>query len=198
MKRLLTLIVLLVIFATGWYFVSPLIFNTTVEEEFPFDIPTEEEIAQMTEEEKRTLEMKMLEEAAKLPDTVMGEAMPAEGVTPETEPMALYMGQFKDADSFHKGSGDATIYRLPNGERLLRMEDLNVTNGPDLRVLLVKNSDPQNRDDVGDDYIELGKLKGNKGNQNYEIPDSVDVDEYGSIVIYCKPFHVIFSVATLN
>lgn len=47
-------------------------------------------------------------------------------------------------------------------------------------------------------YVDLGKLKGNKGNQNYTIPDDVDVAAQGSIVIYCKPFHVIFSVASLQ
>ncbi|MAZ41096.1 hypothetical protein CL654_03185 [bacterium] len=198
MNKLLIAIIVIIILGAGWYFVSPLFLSTTVEDKFPFSVPTEEEFEQMTDEEKFELEMKMLEEAAKQPDVVMEETMPAEGVTPETEPAALASGEFKDADSFHKGSGDATIYRLPDGERLLRMENFDVTNGPDLRVLLVKNSDPMSRSDVGDDYIELGKLKGNKGNQNYEIPDDVDVDEYGSVVIYCKPFHVIFSTATLN
>ena len=47
-------------------------------------------------------------------------------------------------------------------------------------------------------FVDLGKLKGNRGNQNYEIPDGVDVAAQGSVVIYCMPFHVIFSVASLR
>ena len=47
-------------------------------------------------------------------------------------------------------------------------------------------------------YVNIGKLKGNKGNQNYPIPDEVDVSIQGSVVIYCVPFHVIFSVASLR
>ena len=47
-------------------------------------------------------------------------------------------------------------------------------------------------------YLDLGPLKGNRGNQNYEIPADVDLSEYGSVVIYCQPFHVIFATAPLN
>ncbi len=51
---------------------------------------------------------------------------------------------------------------------------------------------------MGADMIDLGSLKGNVGDQNYEIPADVDLSEYQSIVIYCQPFHVVFSIATLN
>ena len=80
---------------------------------------------------------------------------------------------------------------------MLRLEDFRVTNGPDLHVLLVPNADPQGRDDV-EGYLGLGKLKGNMGNQNYFLPDGEDGSGYGSVVIYCRPFQVVFSVATLN
>ena len=62
----------------------------------------------------------------------------------------------------------------------------------------MKHSNPEGRGDLDSGYEELGKLKGNIGSQNYTIPGSIDVDGYGSIVIYCKPFHVVFSVAPLN
>ena len=110
---------------------------------------------------------------------------------------AVKSGSFRDADSFHKGSGTATIYRSADGKSVLRFEDFRVTNGPDLRVLLAPASNPQGRDDI-EGYIELGKLKGNLGNQNYFLPDGEDGSGYGSVVIYCYPFKVVFSVATLN
>ena len=72
-----------------------------------------------------------------------------------------------------------------------------VTPGPDLHVLLVPAEDPASRDDVTG-YVDLGSLKGNIGDQNYDIPTDVDIAEYGSVVIYCQPFHVLFSVATLG
>lgn len=108
-------------------------------------------------------------------------------------------GSFRDQDSFHKGSGQATIYRGSDGALLLRLENLNVTNGPDLHVILSPHKDPGNQGDVkAPGYIDLGKLKGNRGNQNYPVPNDVDVAAQGSVVIYCVPFNVIFSVASLQ
>ena len=121
----------------------------------------------------------------------MTEAMTAAG--------AVKIGTFRDGDSRHHGSGRATIYRLEDGSHILRLEDFRVTNGPDLRVYLSSHPDPENPRDVKDQgYLELGKLKGNRGNQNYEIPAGVDINGQQSVVIYCKPFSVVFSVASLS
>ncbi len=114
-------------------------------------------------------------------------------------PVGLKQGEFTDADRFHQGSGQATIYRLPDGSHVLRLENLDVTNGPDLRVILSPSPNPQSSAEVkGQGYVELDKLKGNRGNQNYPIPAGFDVDPIQSVVIYCKPFRVIFSVASLQ
>ena len=79
------------------------------------------------------------------------------------------------------------------------MEELDVTNGPDLHVLLSPHQDPTKRDEVKEEgYVDLGKLKGNRGNQNYPIPGDVDLSIQNSVIIYCAPFHVIFSVAPLT
>ena len=152
--------------------------------------------------------MAMAKEGVKTSDDAMvdkGMAMIQEALDKPAEtaqkPSAvkLKVGNFRDADGFHKGSGQATIYRGPDGSRLLRLENLNVTNGPDLHVFLTPHQDPGNRGEVHTDgYVDLGKLKGNKGDQNYPIPDELDIDIQGSVVIYCKPFHVVFSVAALG
>jgi hypothetical protein len=63
---------------------------------------------------------------------------------------------------------------------------------------LTKHPAPADRSDVGEDYLDLGSLKGNQGNQNYEIPEGVDLSEYNGVVIYCLPFHVVFATATLT
>ena len=125
--------------------------------------------------------------------TMMPEMMAASG------PVAVKQGMFRDADSFHQGEGSATIYKLPDGSYVLRFEDFKVTNGPDLRVILASHPNPQSRGNVhSGEYVELGKLKGNIGNQNYIFPEGLSPDDYGSVVIYCKPFQVLFSVAPLS
>lgn len=172
--------------AVAWYLFSPLFLNQTVIEDFPraasAEIPDD-----MTAEE---VEAEML--AAEAVSSQSDEPMPA-------DPVALVTGSVMGADSFHRGTGTATIYQLADGSRILRLEDLDVTNGPDLHVLLSPVADPQSRDEVtSEGYIDLGGLKGNRGSQNYDIPDDFVIGDELSVVIYCVPFHVIFSTATLS
>ena len=127
------------------------------------------------------------------------EPAPAPTAAAPARPLALKSGSFRDADSFHKGSGLATIYRTPDGGHLLRLEDFQTTNGPELHVVLSQSPDPQSSAEVkSPGYLDLGKLKGNIGNQNYPIPGGTDVGAQMSVVIYCKPFSVVFSVAPLS
>jgi hypothetical protein len=71
-------------------------------------------------------------------------------------------------------------------------------NGPDLHVLLANHPAPADRAEGMASYLDLGSLKGNVGSQNYEIPASADISQFQSVVIYCEPFHVVFSTATLG
>ncbi len=181
----------------AWWLLSPLFISTTVDEEFPLAsnavIP-----ADMTMEEAEEIMIEAASEFKTYDEQVPSEmAMPDDSTKMNASVVEVRSGSFRDADSFHKGSGTATIYRSSDGKSVLRLEDFRVTNGPDLHVLLVPNSDPQGRDDV-QGYLGLGSLKGNMGNQNYFLPDGEDGSGYGSVVIYCMPFHVVFSVATLN
>ena len=146
-----------------------------------------EEAAAMTDEA-----MAMMEEAIEQSEMAMQPAA-------ANEVQAVAMGSFKDADAFHRGSGTATIYRTPDGSEVVRLEDLDVTNGPALHVVLSTHPDPERSQQVKQEgYVDLGDLKGNKGNQNYPIPAGVDTSIHKSVVIYCYPFAVVFSVATLE
>jgi hypothetical protein len=129
--------------------------------------------------------------------TPMPDDDPMEEPMPDEEPTALVAGTFTEIDFAHSGEGTATVYELPTGENVVRFEEFRVTNGPDLHVLLAKHPDPRTRADLGEEYIDLGQLKGNVGSQNYTIPADVDLSEYNSVVIYCMPFHVVFSTAPL-
>src|SRR3989338_8723093 len=120
-------------------------------------------------------------------DTIVDEPM-------DSEPTVELSGSFKDADSFHSGSGTATVYVLPDGKRVLRFEDFSVTNGPALSVYLVRSIDGN----VDSGFLDLGKLKGNKGNQNYDLSEDIDLASYKSVIIWCVPFGVTFATASLQ
>lgn len=180
--------------AVAWWLGSPLFIDKMVDEEFPALMNAVMPAGMEMQQAQATMEVAMNN-----PTEVQEEMMEAMGAM--LAPEAVKVGQFRDADSFHKGSGDATIYDLGTDGFVLRFEDFNVTNGPDLRVLLTTHPDPMGRGDVHADdvtYVELGKLKGNIGNQNYLIPGDVNVDDQHSVVIYCKPFQVVFAVAPLS
>ncbi len=135
---------------------------------------------------------------AMMEDAIEQSEMAAQPVS-ANQVQAVAMGSFKDADSFHRGSGTATIYRTPDGSEVLRLEDLSVTNGPALHVVLSTHPDPERSQQVKQEgFVDLGDLKGNRGNQNYPIPAGVDTSIHKSVVIYCYPFAVVFSVATLG
>lgn len=110
----------------------------------------------------------------------------------------LASGSFKDADFAHKGSGQATVVQLDTGPEL-QLSNFNVTNGPDLKVWLSAHEDPTSATDVLDnEWLSLGPLKGNIGNQSYSIPADADLTKYKSVVIWCEQFSVLFSPASLS
>ncbi|WP_281903741.1 DM13 domain-containing protein [Phytohabitans aurantiacus] len=115
-------------------------------------------------------------------------------------PVVVRQGAFISHE--HETSGTARVVRQPDGSHRLELVDLDTSNGPDLRVWL---SDQPVREGVrgwrvfdDGDWVELGKLKGNKGDQAYAIPASTDLDQLGSVSIWCKRFSVSFGAATLR
>ncbi len=114
----------------------------------------------------------------------------------DTEAMVIREAQFEDADASHQGSGDLKI--LQNGtERTVRFENFQGTPGPGLVVLLVENVAGKNKSEIGAS-VELGDLKSTNGNQNYTIPEGVDLSKYDGVMVYCKPFSVVFSRAAFK
>ena len=111
------------------------------------------------------------------------------------EPTLLSSGSWIEIDPVHRAEGSANVWMLGE-QRILRFEDFRVTNGPRLHVYLTQNVPTSIFADLGE-TIDLGPLKGNVGNQNYEIPADLDLSEYRSAVIYCVPFGVVFSSAEL-
>lgn len=101
----------------------------------------------------------------------------------------------------HATTGEALIIERPDGSRVLRLEGLDTSNGPDLKVWLTDAPVIEGTDGwfVFDDgeYVDLGPLKGNVGNQNYAIPDGVSLDDLTSVSIWCARFKVSFGAAEL-
>jgi electron transfer DM13 len=111
-------------------------------------------------------------------------------------PEELSRGAFRPLE--HDVEGEALVLETLDGRRYLRFEDLDVSNGPDLVVYLSVLGADQGWHDAGDaDYLDLGELKGNVGDQNYALPDDADLGRYRSVVIWCRRFSVGFAVAPI-
>jgi hypothetical protein len=94
-------------------------------------------------------------------------------------------------DGIHDAEGTAKVIPLEDGTNILRLENLRVTNGPDLYVYLSPDKDAS-------DIVNVGKLKANNGNQNYDITEGTDLSKYDTVLIWCRPFSVLFGSAELN
>lgn len=126
---------------------------------------------------------------------------PAPGATapPSTaglgRPTELARGDFVSID--HGTSGVALILDLGGGTRSLRLEALDIDNGPDLFVYLSTNPAGGSQGGFDDDFVNLGPLKGNQGNQNYEVPPGTELSRFASVVIWCDRFDSAFGAADL-
>ena len=106
----------------------------------------------------------------------------------------LKRGRFESVA--HPAEGTATTIRTAAGARVLTLTSFEVDNGPDLRVYLA--SGPARDESDVDDFKDLGALKGNKGNQQYELPRGLDLERYTTVVIWCRAFSVNFARAPLR
>jgi electron transfer DM13 len=94
-------------------------------------------------------------------------------------------------DGIHDAQGIAKVIPIEGGGNVLRLEDLIVTNGPDLYIYL-------STDKSASDFVNLGRLKANIGNQNYQIPEGTDITKYDTVLIWCRAFSVLFGSADLK
>jgi Electron transfer DM13 len=124
------------------------------------------------------------------------------GAVAEAQLMAgmtlVAQGRFRDSDILHRGSGDAMVYRRADGSLLLRLDNFRVTAGPDLFIYLARHAAPENMKDVKKGFLSIARLKANTGTQDYELPAGTALADYGSVVVYCQIFGVLFSAASLT
>lgn len=159
--------------------------NVTARGEQLVEIPRREQVAALNPDERDRLEQQVIAALEDLEERV-GEPAPGPGTLNAG-------GRIRGADERHRGSGEARLYRLAGGRHVLRLQDLSVTNGAALHVYLSEDDDiPRRR------YVDLGRLKGNTGNQNYSIPSGVDPEKYPFVVIYCEVFERAYALAPLT
>ena len=180
------------------YTISPLLINTVINEPLPPSSVSSDfqRFMNMTEDERIEAANNMTQKqkeiimtvAAKDNDTVSENLSVA---TMSASSNEILIGNFVSAgDGFHNAEGVAKIIQLADGTDILRLENFKATNGPDLYVYL-------STDKTNADIVNLGRLKGNIGNQNYLIPAGTDIKKYITALIWCRAFSVIFGSAQL-
>jgi hypothetical protein len=123
-------------------------------------------------------------------DTRVSEAAPVDSA------VVLLRGAF--APRAHEGRGRAEVLQLAGDRRMLRFTEFQTLNGPDLQVYLLGSADAAGRGDLdANGFLSLGALKGNAGDQNYEIPADVDLLKYRAVSVWCRRFGVNFTTAPL-
>ena len=209
MNKKKAIIVVIIIAAiaipVGIYTVSPLFINTTVNEPFPTsssvtDLQKFQEFMSMNSEEERVekgqhmdTEEKnaILRGAAQTTGNTVNENMTEAAATTLGQTSSL-IGEFVGVnDGIHNAEGMAKVIQLDDASMILRLENFKATNGPDLYVYLAT-------DNSASDFVNLGRLKGNIGNQNYDIPEGTDFSKYHTVLIWCQAFSVLFGSAELQ
>jgi hypothetical protein len=194
----------------GIYTVSPLFINTEINEPLPIvgndNNNNDDDAAAMQQQFKDFMEMseeERIEKGQQMSneerDMIMKAAAQTNGTTVNDNMATIgedisttYSGTFVGVnDGIHNAEGMAKVIRLDDASMILRLENFKATNGPDLYVYLAT-------DKSASDFVDLGRLKGNIGNQNYEIPEGTDFSRYDTVLIWCKAFSVLFGSAELE
>jgi hypothetical protein len=197
--------IVIIVGVGAYYLASPFFISTEVNEPLPTSTVQSESFQRfiaMNEEEKMQAAKQMsLQEkdaimavAARVNNSIdesMNQTPLQQSQNTTSTLNALRTGSFVGVgDGIHDADGMAKVIPLQDGSNILRLENLQVTNGPDLYVYLAT-------DKSASDFVSLGKLKANNGNQNYNIPSETDLTKYDTVLIWCRPFSVLFGSAEL-
>jgi hypothetical protein len=169
--------VLLLYLAFAVFGVQTLLYDREVNEDFAAIAPAAEEQAP--------------------PDSTSSAAPEQAAGSATVVPVRVSSGEFHAVA--HPGTGDAIVYRLEDGSHVLRLENLDIFNGPALYVYAVAADDANDNATVLDaGFLDLGPLKGNQGNQTYELPPDFDPEKHRSVSVWCERFSVNFATAPLR
>jgi hypothetical protein len=173
--RAAAIIAAIVLAGAAWYLGSPLFIRTTVHEELPTFLPA------------ATL--------GAIPTTrAIGSAPPIAVPAQDPQVAILAKGELQFVDSVHNGRGPVRVLRIGE-QRLLRFEEVAITNAPDVHVYLSRETGGKWSESTS---LYLGALKATNGSFNYDIPASADLSLYKSVVVWCRAFSVLVTWADLK
>ncbi len=181
MKKLAWILGIILVAGIGYYLISPLFIVEEVYDAEPVALVSSG-MEELTEAEKADLE-----EAMRLTNSEPAEAMLEEAPEVMSEDTVRYAVMETPG---HPASGQMRIIETQEGT-VLRFEDFETINGPQLRLYLAK-------DLRANDYIDLGPIRGTKGEINYLVPEGVDISEYRYVMHWCEPFRVLFNYVDLG
>jgi Electron transfer DM13 len=220
MNKKIVIVIVLVVAAVaipfGIYTISPLFTSSTVNEPLPttaaivnkntasqdyqkfISMNEQDRINAAKQMSQRQKNMVMIG-AAQLNNTVSENVVMSAGTINKQQSNAttttasrIITGSFIGAgDGFHNAEGLAKVIPLGDGSSILRLENFKSTNGPNVHLYLAT-------DKAASNFIDLGRLKANNGNQNYNIPNGIDLAKYNMALIWCKDFSVLFGSAQLK
>ncbi|MDE2695634.1 MAG: DM13 domain-containing protein [Chloroflexota bacterium] len=188
----------LVVFAAiSWWLASPLFDEgERIEEDLGFQVAGMATTPTPTQAPAATAAADASDDATATPTaTATTTAATPEATQASGTGELIAMGELIGSDSFHTASGQVLLVRGPDGEVILRFQDFEVRNGPDLFIYLTPDPDG---DVHVDGAINLSEIKATSGSVNYDVPLDVDPDSFRSAVVYCRAFSVIFATATFE
>ena len=202
LKKIIYSVISLSLIVVTFYLVSPILISTEVNEPLPPNVNnsiTFEEFTKMTEDERTNMARSMTNEQKNQMLVQFAELGNNSRINEDLNTNVMIKSNQSSGsatfvgvnDGIHNAEGQAKIIPLSDNSNILRLEDLKVTNGPDLYVYL-------STDKGASDFVNLGKLKANNGNQNYNIPSDTDLSKYNTVLIWCKAFSVLFGSAEFN
>lgn len=199
-KIIIGVIIAIIVVPLAIYTVSPLFISTEVNEPIPVLASEEfERFMNLTEEgriqaadnmgqqEKNSIMIMSAKENSIVNESIDTEVAGQEAAISQNMLSGNFIGV---NDGIHNAEGVAKVITLDDGTSVLRLENFKATNGPDLYVYLATDKSVS-------DIVNLGRLKGNIGNQNYPIPAGTDLAKYNTVLIWCKAFSVLFGSAQL-
>jgi len=197
-KKILTVLIIIIVVPVVWYLISPIFRVKKLNEPSPIVKESVPQVKESVPEERKapvikdsfntlTPETKAQFEIQtnKMKDKVMVMAQPM-----PSKPSTQVIAQGMFMPRAHEVKGKALLISAEE-KKILRFEDFETINGPNLHIYL-------SSDLGGNDYVDLGAIRATKGNVNYEVPSALDAKKYNKVLVWCVPFSVLFSYADLQ